>query len=126
MAHRHVKVKLAVARDDPPGPRVGVGPAEGGQAHGRAVVLPVHHVRRREDAPVAHVVGRGVVLVMAGEHIDAVVVQERCRVCRLKGVHDRVVSSGKTNTVKHWAEEKQRLGHGGDAPQHRPTRGGSH
>ncbi len=95
LAHRHVPVELPVARDDLPGPRVGVRPGERRQAHRRAVIGPVHHVRGRVHPPLTHGEVGGPVLVMPGVEVDPAVVHHRRRVGGVDVLDDGVVGLGR-------------------------------
>ena len=116
--HRHVPVELAVAADGLAGPGVRARPAEGGQAHRRAVVGPVDHVGRGPDPPVLHgEVGRAV-FVVSGVEVDPAVVDQRGRVGGVDVLHDRVVGPGRGGVQRggDHGERQQEAHHPGGCP----------
>ena len=88
-----VPVELAVALNCLRSPSPVVGPREALQGKGRAVVLPVHHVLRRIDAPLLHPKEVGAILVVTRIDVHCAVVHHRCRVACEPSLDKRVLGS---------------------------------
>ena len=76
-------------------------PFERRRAHRCSQIGPVHHVRSREEQPVLHLEGRGVILVMIHKQIHLVPMHVRCRVGRIDRSNHRVLRLHEAKTKQH-------------------------
>ena len=90
----NIPIELPVALDGLRGPGTVVGPGETLQGEGRTMVLPVHHILRRIDAPLLHPEEVGAILVMTSINIHRTVVNHRSGVTCTPGLHKGVLRVG--------------------------------
>jgi hypothetical protein len=101
--HRGVEIPFAIPLDHlgrpgaiiktvPAGNLLG-GPGEIPQGGDRAMLGPVHHVRRRGEHPVLHVevVFFADILVVAGKQVERALMDHGCRIGRIHRLNNRVV-----------------------------------
>ena len=87
-----IPIVLTIALYGLRGPGTVVGPREGGEAEGCAVVGPVDHVGTAVDAPFIHPEEVGTVLIMAGIYINAVTTDQGSRVGGEPCLHYRIAT----------------------------------
>lgn len=71
------------------------------------MILPVLNVGSRVQMPVEHVEPCRPVFIVSREKPYAVVVHNRCWVCRVDGLYDRVVRSRKADAMQQPAKEQE-------------------
>ena len=99
--HRDIPVPLPVALDRLARPRAVVAerPLENGRRHHRTKVLPVLEILRAHHAPVAHRIAARIWLVVSGEYVEPIPVDDSRGIGREARLHDRVRSVGRERRV---------------------------
>ena len=96
-----IPIELAVALDGLTGPGTVIGPREALEGQGRAMILPVDHIRCGIDAPLLHPEEIGIILVVAGIDIHATIVNHRGRVAGEPSLHKGILCMGSQGRKGH-------------------------